>query len=126
MTDFYERAITASLLWASANPERPMKDVLEFLALKIRALATRERMERLRAGREEKSLVLGRRVEGSAAFGHTEACHIAAAKAIYMDTKSLRGTSKQLQKLGMMNLNGKPYGAGSISKMVKKDPRFSK
>jgi hypothetical protein len=83
-----------------------------------RLFATRERLLRMKVGRDKASERVGYRVEGRAAWGRFPESHVAAARQFKAQGMSLRQIAAALAKHGMLNNTGKVYGAQSVSRLL--------
>ncbi len=94
-------------------------DVVNSVLETARLFATRERLQRMKVGRDKASAKLGYRVEGRAAWGRFPTETIDLARQFKAQGKSLRQISAELAKRGMLNNAAKPYGAQSVSRMLR-------
>jgi Resolvase, N terminal domain len=94
-------------------------DVVNSVLDTARLFATRERLQRMKVGRDKASERLGYRVEGRAAWGRFPESHVELARQLKAQGKSLRQISAELAKRGMLNNAGKPYGAQSVARQLR-------
>jgi Resolvase, N terminal domain len=94
-------------------------DVVNSVLDTARLFATRERLQRMKVGRDEASKRLGYRVEGRAAWGRFPPETIDLARQFKAQGKSLRQISAELAKRGQLNNASKPYGPQSIARMLR-------
>jgi hypothetical protein len=94
-------------------------DVVNSVLDTARLFATRERLQRMKVGRDKASARLGYRVEGRAAWGRFPTETVELARQLKAKGQSLRGISAALAKQGLLNNAGKPYGPQSIARMLR-------
>jgi resolvase-like protein len=94
-------------------------DVVNSVLDTARLFATRERLERMRVGRDKASARLGYRVEGRAAWGRFPTETVDLARQLKAAGKSLRQISAELAKRGQLNNASKPYGPQSVARMLR-------
>lgn len=94
-------------------------DVVNSVLDTARLFATRERLQRMKVGRDEASKRLGYRVEGRAAWGRFPTETVDLARQLKAAGKSLRQISADLAKRGMLNNASKPYGPQSVARMLR-------
>jgi hypothetical protein len=70
-------------------------------------------------GRDEASAKLGYRVEGRKAWGRFDLRHKQMAKDLKATGLSLRAVAAELAQRGMLNREGKIYGAQSVRRMIR-------
>jgi hypothetical protein len=94
-------------------------DVVNSVLDTARLFATRERLQRMKVGRDEASKRLGYRVEGRAAWGRFPTDTVDLARQFKAQGKSLRQISAELAKRGQLNNASKPYGPQSVARMLR-------
>lgn len=75
-------------------------------------------VNKLRGARDRKSAKLGRRIEGAKRLVPVPQPTIEAAKALVASGLSLRAASAAMEEQAMTAPSGRPYGAGSIKRML--------
>jgi DNA invertase Pin-like site-specific DNA recombinase len=94
-------------------------DVVDSVLDTARLFATRERLQRMKVGRDKASAKLGYRVEGRASWGRFPTETVELARQLMPSIKSLRKVSAELAKRGKFNMAGKPYGPQSVARMLR-------
>jgi DNA invertase Pin-like site-specific DNA recombinase len=96
-------------------------DIVDAVLDTAKLFATRERLQRMKVGRDRRSAELGYRVEGRASWGRFNPDHVNLARQLKAKGQSLRRISAELAEREMLNNAGKPYGPQSVARMLRGD-----